>query len=144
MTTTEGTEDTEGKNLGGFTRTFAGRPKEMGPHNESSPKSSVQRFVSGRYFLLSSVSSVVVILHLCPLWWSFMTAEEADDLLFRPAPVISIRLRQKPAVTAIFRFNEADIRIAADHLARARQHQDERIILRMNNERGHGNALEVR
>src|SRR5579872_2114628 len=89
-------------------------------------------------------SACTSLLSSVPLWWSFVTAEEADDLLFRPAPVISIRLRQKPAVSAIFRFNEADVRITADHLARARQHQDERIVLRMNYQRGHGDALEVR
>src|SRR5947209_18943725 len=70
-------------------------------------------------------------------------AEDAREESFHRVicPPTPIRY-DKSAVAPIVRFDKGDVRIASELFARSRQHANEGIVLRLDHQRGNGNAVD--
>src|SRR5437016_683802 len=67
--------------------------------------------------------------------------EKINDTPLRPSSVITIRLGQESTVASMIRFNQGDLRIGLQLLARLWQNADKRIVLGMNHQRRHSNLV---
>ena len=67
--------------------------------------------------------------------------EKINDAPLRPSSVVAIRLGQESAVASMIGFNERDVRIGLQLLARLWHNADKWIVLGMNHQRRHSNLV---